>query len=255
MIVKDHQSSHLDHVSNFCTICNHFISIRQNTIWSGKHISLETCFHLLVAFKSKASISVASREWGVSTNSVGKLFYEFKSLLVNYMHNPYVIQMRKFTEIDYGIYEIDESEVVKVKTPGGIKKQWIFGIYERATGKVFLQRIPNRRASTLIPIIKAHVPFWAVVITDSLKSYNSLKKRYFHYSVNHNIGDYSHQDKLPLGQQFTVTTNDIEQIWCSFKGPLAKTTSMKEIDYEILQIEFHQLQIPFEHLVKYNKDS
>lgn len=251
MTVVDSTKFHLDKVCFWCDRCCVSVSVRQHTIWEKKHLSLEVCFHLLIAFKSKASCAVASREWGVSKVSVGKLFYEFKMLVVTFMKNPYIHKMLNFTKSGNGIYEIDESIIVHVKTTSGTKIQWIFGIYEQETGKVFLERIANRKAQTLIPLIKKHVPFWSVVCTDSLTSYNSLNKRYFHYKVDHNIGDYSHEDKLPTGKHFTVTTNSIEQIWNSLKGPIhPKKKTIKEIDRQIQMLMFNQMKFPFENLVK-----
>ena len=53
------------------------------------------------------------------------------------------------------IVEIDESKFGKRKYHRGhrVEGQWVFGGYERETGKSFLVPVERRDAETLLPII------------------------------------------------------------------------------------------------------
>lgn len=55
--------------------------------------------------------------------------------------------------------EIDESVVSKLRKYNKGKVQdetWAFGMFERRTGRIKIQIVPNRRRETLIPIIQKY---------------------------------------------------------------------------------------------------
>jgi len=54
------------------------------------------------------------------------------------------------------IVEIDEAKIGKRKYNKGriVHGQWIFGGYERGSGRIFVLPVPDRTSSTLINIIK-----------------------------------------------------------------------------------------------------
>nr|CAH8851652.1 unnamed protein product [Trichobilharzia regenti] len=51
---------------------------------------------------------------------------------------------------------------------------WVIGLYDTCLQKGFVERIPNRKANTLIPIITRPVGQESIVNTDERKGYNSL---------------------------------------------------------------------------------
>jgi len=106
------------------------------------------------------------------------------------MNNPYVKKQCEFAKHpqhdhyhQFHIYEVDESIIVNVHDDNDRHKfqQWIFGIHERDTGKIFLQRIFDRTGQTLVSLVERHIPYGSIVITDSLSSYNALKKQLFSF--------------------------------------------------------------------------
>jgi transposase-like protein len=89
---------------------------------------------------------------------------------------------------------------------GGHDKAIVFGILERG-GKVHAATIPNRKARTVGPILKAYVEDGSKVYTDEMTGYNSLRETYVHEYVNHAI-------EYVKGQ---VHTNGIENFWSLLK--------------------------------------
>jgi transposase-like protein len=84
----------------------------------------------------------------------------------------------------------------------------VFGIVERG-GSVRVWHIDGANATTIMPIIKQHVPKGAIVHTDGWSTYNRLPKiGYQHRWTNHS--------KLEFYTEHSSTQN-IENVWSHFK--------------------------------------
>ena len=238
-----------------CLNCNVLISIKHNTIWEHKQLSVLQCLRIFVAFQSGSSIADVARQWEIGEDTVSNLYFLFKTKVHEYISNPYIMKMTIFIKTnEFQIYEIDESILLNVKKDQDIiETQWIFGILERETGKCFLKRIHDRSAAVLIPLVMEHVPPGSIVITDSLTSYNQLSEYYFYYTVNHSKNDYQHTDWLPGHEhRFLVTTNSIERIWHGLKGRLSHHShhTPGEIDLVLDHITFIQNKFSLLDLLK-----
>ncbi len=66
----------------------------------------------------------------------------------------------------------------------------VLGMVERE-GKVRTFVVPDRKAETLNPIMKANVETNSRIISDALPSYVELKEVYNHISIKHTQGDLS----------------------------------------------------------------
>lgn len=72
----------------------------------------------------------------------------------------------------YGhIVEIDESKFGRRKHHRGhsVEGQWVFGGYERETGRCFMVPVENRNATTLLAIIKEWIKPGTTIISDCWK--------------------------------------------------------------------------------------
>lgn len=58
-------------------------------------------------------------------------------------------------------------------------------------GEIRTQVIPNVEAETIKPMVDKWIQPGSMVITDEWRSYSSLKKDYFHITVNHSEGQYA----------------------------------------------------------------
>ena len=85
--------------------------------------------------------------------------------------------------------EIDESMFVKRKHEVGrmVHEQWVFGGICRETRECFLYAVPDRRAVTLMPIIRQSIRPGTQIISDCWRAYRALDhdNSYTHLAVNH----------------------------------------------------------------------
>lgn len=68
---------------------------------------------------------------------------------------------------------------------GQVVGPWVFGIYESARRVRFFV-IPDRKGTTLIPLIADHCEFGSVIVSDQWSGYSRLEENgYWHQTVNH----------------------------------------------------------------------
>lgn len=74
------------------------------------------------------------------------------------------------------IVEIDEAKFGHRKYNRGriIEGQWIFGGFDRDTGEVFMEPVPNRSAAVLLEIIQRRIKPGTTIMSDCWKAYNCL---------------------------------------------------------------------------------
>ena len=112
--------------------------------------------------------------------------------------------------------ELDESVVAqrKYNCSQFIKEKWVFDGYAPTSGGVFLELVPDRSASTLLPLVRKYVVPGSTIITDKWKSYCGISKmevepRYLHQEVDHS--------KNFVDPKTGACTNRIEAMWNSCK--------------------------------------
>ena len=111
------------------------------------------------------------------------------------------------------IVEIDESKFAKRKYNKGHKvyTDWVFGGVERGEGdarwlKCFMVPVEDRKAKTLVDLIKRHIAPGSIIYSDCWKAYDQLREcDFIHMKVNHSL----HFIDPDTG----VHTNTIEGAW------------------------------------------
>jgi transposase len=86
--------------------------------------------------------------------------------------------------------EVDESKFGRRKY-NRVEGAWVLGGVERTEArKLFVVEVPNRRAETLLKIIKKYVHVGSIIYTDMFASYNGLERElgHLHFTVNHSQG-------------------------------------------------------------------
>ena len=74
------------------------------------------------------------------------------------------------------IVEIDEAKFGTRKYHRGrlIQGKWVFGGYERDSKKIFIVAVEDRKAETLLDVIKKWIHPGTTIMSDCWKAYNCL---------------------------------------------------------------------------------
>lgn len=86
--------------------------------------------------------------------------------------------------------EIDESKFGRRKYNRGhrVEGQWVFGGFERETGRIFMVPVDKRDRATLLPIIENCILTGTTIHSDCWKAYDCLSDvGYQHLKVNHSL--------------------------------------------------------------------
>jgi hypothetical protein len=140
-------------------------------------------------------------------------------------------------------YETDELYLRHVRLhDGGSRKQWIAGIYERATGKVVYYRVEDRSGLSLVPPIVDRVPPGSFVYTDDWRGYNDLRNRpYYRFSVNHSASEYARLEAVgPV--QINVHINNMEGLntWVRLKLRNRAKRTIERLDTILDEIAYRK---------------
>ena len=124
------------------------------------------------------------------------------------------------------IVEIDESEFGKRKYNRGhrVEGVWIVGGIERSDNiGVFLERVENRNADTLVEIIHRRVRPGSIIYTDLWRGYTGIADsgEYSHGTVNHS--------QFFRDPTTGVHTNTIEGYWNGLKMQIKPRSRVKEV--------------------------
>ena len=106
---------------------------------------------------------------------------------------------------------------------GAAGKVPVFGLLKRG-GKVYTQEIPNTKARTLLPVLKAVIKPDSIVYTDSWPSYNVLDVSDFkHFRIDHARGFANRQNHI----------NGIENFWNQAKRVLRKYNGIPRKHFQL----------------------
>uniref|UniRef100_A0A8R1I3W7 DDE_Tnp_IS1595 domain-containing protein n=1 Tax=Caenorhabditis japonica TaxID=281687 RepID=A0A8R1I3W7_CAEJA len=185
-------------------------TIKTGSFFQNTKLTLTQALKVMVMWIQKYSSGQISAEVGISQQTV----CDWRNFL-----RELCVEIEKDYEKIGGqnhICEIDETNVHcrKYGVGKGLKEDWVLGGIDRENGRVFAQRVPNRTASTLVPLLQTKIEKNSIVYSDEWKSYSQLKK-YFagHYTVQHKT-----QFVNLIGSR-AVCTNGIESLWSRLKKP------------------------------------
>jgi hypothetical protein len=87
---------------------------------------------------------------------------------------------------------------------------WVFGIFERGTKRVYVERVEKRDSQTLLSVVRRHVNPSAIIISDCWRGYSLIRQEFTVFSVNHQLNFVSPDNN-------TIHTNNVERMWRSLK--------------------------------------
>ena len=198
---KSHKVSKHDMVYNIKDVK---VSIRHNSWLVDCKLPMEHVLELIYLWSQGFSHSEVMHELKLSKRTVTEWFLFFRESCIHSI-------MEHSQQIGgNGIeVEIDETKFGKRKYHHGhkVEGQWVFGGREKYNKqKIFMVPVHNRKASTLIPIIKKWIAPGSIIHSDCWKAYNNLNKMgYTHVTVNHS--------KEFVNSETAACTNAIESDW------------------------------------------
>ncbi len=192
-----------------CQDCGHHVYPCVGTPFEKSRTPLTVWFfamYLMTSTRHGVAAKELERQIGCTYKTAWRMAHELRKLMAQADdHGPLS-----------GWVEADETYVGgRRRTHKPDNKTVVMGMVER-DGIVRAGPVPNVRKSTLQPIIMQNVQRGSILITDELRSYDSLKKDgpYQHYRVNHSAKEYVWE---------TIHTNTIEGYWSRLKNSIRGT--------------------------------
>lgn len=187
--------------------CRRHYSIRENSFFANSHLNIRAQMKLIISFAADCTAKSTALQLNISRRTVVDYFIACRQ---NYqaaiLNDPILFHAG-------GEYESDECLIADVNVGNNIRADiWVQSIAERASGQIYLTRVPDRSAASLIPNITALVPQGSFIFTDDWAAYNVLRHRgYIHRTVNHSQGEYQREEKI-IGERHSVHNNTCEGV-------------------------------------------
>ena len=99
--------------------------------------------------------------------------------------------------------------------------------------------MPNRKASTLIPIIEKYVKVGSIIFSDKWSAYVTLNQKYQHYVVVHSRR-FVKYNFFGNGFILKVTTNHVERVWVEVRKAI-RGVLVKDVEKRVSEIPYRSL--------------
>ena len=180
------------------------LSIRHQSWLVDSKLSFETVLEFVYLWSQGFTHSEVMHELKLSKKTVMEWFMFFRESCI------YSVMEQSEQIGGNGVeVEIDESKFGKRKYHCGhkVEGQWVFGGCEKYNKhKIFMILVHNRKATTLLPLIKKWIAPGSIIHSDCWKAYSGLTKiGYTHVTVNHS--------KEFVNRDNAACTNAIESDW------------------------------------------
>lgn len=224
MLIKDNGQKFGCRVK--CNKCGMKKSILDGTIFTRSHITLNKALYIIYCWSQKFSIDQTCFETKVSKSTVISFYESLRDAAYEWSEDH---QMPMGGEGKH--VEIDETQFSKRKNHQGRMMPgsdiWVFGGICREDKKAFAMVVPDRSATTLIPIITTYIQNNTTIYSDCWGSYNSISNlphNYDHQQVNH-----SQNFVDPITNAHTQT---IERMWRDLKDAKKRYNGVKRDEIE-----------------------
>jgi transposase-like protein len=167
--------------------CNIQFSRRKHTFFFGSRLNCAKILHLAYCWLNHSGQKQAINETGCGSATVTRFYKHFRELVTSTLEESDQIIGGDGIEV-----QIDETKLGKRKYNRGhrVEGVWIVAGVERTQErKIFLVRVEDRTAETLLEVIRNHVAQGSKVITDRFRSYSRLSPElgFDHLTVNHSV--------------------------------------------------------------------
>jgi transposase-like protein len=182
-------SRRVDGYSWVCTSCKCRKSIRTASYFEKSMLPLSTIFMVLycyLKFDKMLQRDIADICDVSETTLVNWANFIRETISHHYLLNPQVLGGANSVQIDESLFggrrKYNRGDH-QIHTHG-----WVFGMVEEKTNRNVLWLVDDRKKSTLMTLIRAHVLTGTTIKSDEWKSYATLDAEgYRHLTVNHSV--------------------------------------------------------------------
>lgn len=185
--------------------------VQDNSFFYGFLCPLILLLKAVFYYWSNETVDRIREYTGLTRYAIQRLINRIDALVFAYQEQYPTV----FDPADNPVCEIDEGCFHRFHYGRRNVHQWWFGIRQRGSTKVFVQRVDNRSARTLLPIIRDRIIAGMTICSDEWRAYANLEDEgYFHFTVNHSQREFARMEYHPLlDRDFRVTTNRSEAGW------------------------------------------
>lgn len=213
MHIEKDNSSYLKHRYR-CYKCHKSLSLLSDSIYFKSKLTPREFILIIYMFSSYYNRNKTAQESKVNLSTITDIFTLLRKACETYLMDG---ELEPIGGADH-IVEIDETLVSKKKYHKGreVKENWIFGGIDRTTNELFAFLVENRKADTLLDVIKQCILPGTTIMSDEWASYRrlhtdiELTKLYEHSTINHKKHFVDPNDR-------SINTQKIERLWRSIK--------------------------------------
>jgi len=194
--------------------CRKSVSIFQDTIISASHLPCNKILFVGYLWLCQTQSTTIQIMTGHSSSTIASLLRQFRLLVASDLEDP-ASDSDSMIGGEEIVVEIDESKFYNPRTNDprtNAKVGWVFGGVERtAERRIFIERVEDRSADTLLEIIRRRVRPGSIILTDCWRAYNNIQTQLGlqHFRVNHS--------RTFVDPRTGAHTNTIEGTWRGLK--------------------------------------
>ena len=238
-----------DGQSFLCRNCNERSSIRSRSIFANHHLSLYLLTQLLIFFQAQLTVTQSTTLSDLSHASVSHIYKSLRQRIEEYNEqHPIIYDMDDIIEVDETLIKALKIEATDEEEG---REGWVIGLVGRKSHLIHLEMINDRRAETLINIIKQHVPPHTRITTDQHASYGDLMYTHeyapcFKYHVGSSSFVMTYTEPSARHESWRVHTNTIEGTWALLKSHFHQSHGWPAsyIHLVLSQFIYHSRNIP-----------
>ena len=154
-----------------CPGCRRKEALTTGSFFAGSHLAMKKHLALLYFWSCETSVAEATGHVGVSSATVVQWYLYFRDICSWKLLQAPIVLGGVGT-----VVQIDESVMVRSKYHRGRhrRQRWVFGVYDPQQRQGYIQLVPRRDATTLLPIIQRVVAPGTTVWSDEWRAYAGL---------------------------------------------------------------------------------
>lgn len=219
-----------------CEHCGAQVYPTAGTPFDRTRTSLRDWFHVMFLFvtsRNGVAAKEVERQIGVTYKTAWRMCHEIRKYMGEVDGDGPIGGLFRTVEVDEAYLGGKTDKAIYLSN-----KTLVLAMLERG-GNIVTRIVPNRRGSSLLPVVKATVRRASEIHTDELTAYTPLNLHGFeHKTVNHKRGQY-----VAKGG---VTVNGLEGFWSALKRGINGTyvhVSQKHLPKYLAEFEFrHNLR-------------